>query len=543
MYRIGEVAKASGYSYAGLQFGGQCWAGNTLGYTQVADSSCNMACTANTYESCGGSYLNSIYSTSGMPASVAIGGVQGFDNLATSSNTSTLRGYGQVTLYLHGLTMQIMRDAGQDSTLSSIQSVFSGTGGGVAEHSIFDVLNYPSTSSIHSISGTWNLSSLISSWVTNNYTYRYLTPGFKPDEGLYDADTLDASTYPTDYLTAWEAITDSPNITYMRTMAPVFTPNGLTDAQIGSFTDSTWNFLRTAALYSGEIAIDSPPDYYLAQSPTYQNFIADEIKWAHDHGVKSNVIISPNKTGSSFLSNTQSFVSTLLGKGATPSMWSVVTYDVYSPGPQVEPIYSGYQNYVGPESTPNTVTAVALWVEQNAARAFPVIPTGSGSSRSRIHLRDNNGKFLTVGASGCSTSQTTFGPTTVGACETFKFFDLTHVDLTDGDQMYLESPLHQNGSSVTAPLFYYLSSICGGGTGTQNGQSCGYVWADRTTPSTWETFILVKDSSSPSSGPTVYVGDKVRLISSGGYYCESVSSYFVCDATSTATNSLYTISW
>ncbi|MEZ4301715.1 MAG: M4 family metallopeptidase [Polyangiaceae bacterium] len=55
------AAKAAGYKYAGLQYGGECWAGNTLGYTKVADSQCNMACTAAPNETCGGSLRNSIW--------------------------------------------------------------------------------------------------------------------------------------------------------------------------------------------------------------------------------------------------------------------------------------------------------------------------------------------------------------------------------------------------------------------------------------------------------------------------------------------------
>ncbi|HTP27063.1 MAG TPA: WSC domain-containing protein, partial [Anaeromyxobacteraceae bacterium] len=61
------AAQAKGFSYAGLQYGGQCYAGNTLGYTKVADSQCTSPCTANSSEICGGSWLNSIYSTTITP--------------------------------------------------------------------------------------------------------------------------------------------------------------------------------------------------------------------------------------------------------------------------------------------------------------------------------------------------------------------------------------------------------------------------------------------------------------------------------------------
>ena len=58
-----QKAAAAGYAYAGLQWYGECYAGNTAGYTQVADSQCNTACSANSAEMCGGSWRNSIYST------------------------------------------------------------------------------------------------------------------------------------------------------------------------------------------------------------------------------------------------------------------------------------------------------------------------------------------------------------------------------------------------------------------------------------------------------------------------------------------------
>lgn len=58
-----QKAAQAGYAYAGLQFYGWCFAGNTLGYTQVADSECNTPCSANASEMCGGGWRNSIYGT------------------------------------------------------------------------------------------------------------------------------------------------------------------------------------------------------------------------------------------------------------------------------------------------------------------------------------------------------------------------------------------------------------------------------------------------------------------------------------------------
>lgn len=57
------AAKAHGFAYAGVQFEGQCYAGNTIGRTKVSDNECNTPCTADKTEKCGGGWRNSIYST------------------------------------------------------------------------------------------------------------------------------------------------------------------------------------------------------------------------------------------------------------------------------------------------------------------------------------------------------------------------------------------------------------------------------------------------------------------------------------------------
>jgi hypothetical protein len=57
------AAKSAGYTYAGLQDGGGCQAGNALGYTQVADSECSSRCIANSNEYCGAPFRNSIWTT------------------------------------------------------------------------------------------------------------------------------------------------------------------------------------------------------------------------------------------------------------------------------------------------------------------------------------------------------------------------------------------------------------------------------------------------------------------------------------------------
>jgi hypothetical protein len=56
-----QAAANVGYAYAALQWYGQCFAGNNLGYSQVSDSECNTPCSSDSTEACGGGWRNSIY--------------------------------------------------------------------------------------------------------------------------------------------------------------------------------------------------------------------------------------------------------------------------------------------------------------------------------------------------------------------------------------------------------------------------------------------------------------------------------------------------
>merc|ERR1712167_158020 len=57
------AAKAKGFKYIGLQYGGECWMGNKFGrFGQYPDSACTMKCHLEKDIICGGSWRNSVYS-------------------------------------------------------------------------------------------------------------------------------------------------------------------------------------------------------------------------------------------------------------------------------------------------------------------------------------------------------------------------------------------------------------------------------------------------------------------------------------------------
>lgn len=57
------AAKAKGFKYIGLQYGGECWMGNKFGrFGQYPDTACTMKCHLEKNVICGGSWRNSVYS-------------------------------------------------------------------------------------------------------------------------------------------------------------------------------------------------------------------------------------------------------------------------------------------------------------------------------------------------------------------------------------------------------------------------------------------------------------------------------------------------
>jgi hypothetical protein len=57
------AARATGYAYAGLQYHGECWAGNALAARPLSDQACDTPCLADQGQVCGGFNRISVYST------------------------------------------------------------------------------------------------------------------------------------------------------------------------------------------------------------------------------------------------------------------------------------------------------------------------------------------------------------------------------------------------------------------------------------------------------------------------------------------------
>jgi hypothetical protein len=59
-----RAAREKGFEFVGLQYSGECWAGNTVGkYGDAPDGECNRKCKKEPAMNCGGSWRNSVWFT------------------------------------------------------------------------------------------------------------------------------------------------------------------------------------------------------------------------------------------------------------------------------------------------------------------------------------------------------------------------------------------------------------------------------------------------------------------------------------------------
>jgi hypothetical protein len=63
-----ESCRENGFAYAGIQYGSQCYCGNSYGrFGQIAENNCNTSCGGDSGRNCGGTWANSVFKTSNRP--------------------------------------------------------------------------------------------------------------------------------------------------------------------------------------------------------------------------------------------------------------------------------------------------------------------------------------------------------------------------------------------------------------------------------------------------------------------------------------------
>ena len=232
-------------------------------------------------------------------ADVFIGGVQGFSSLDTPAAVSALLATGRVGLYQHALGLV---STSADGTLPGIVSAFANTGPGIAE------LGYESNAA---------------NWFSNDYTSLYTNYGLAPTEAL-----IDINGYTVD--PGWSSYVSAAQANGISIVAPIFSPN-FADSVYGNFaTMPQYAGLRAAAILGGGIALDCPPGYAAEEGSAYVASLESEISWAHANGLVVTAIISPHDDfETTFLQDTESFLSQLAVAGTLPDNYVVETYATY----------------------------------------------------------------------------------------------------------------------------------------------------------------------------------------------------------------------
>jgi hypothetical protein len=240
------------------------------------------------------------------------------------------------------------------------------------------------------------------------------------------------------------------------------------------FSDPQFDGLRQALLAGGALCTDAPPQYYLAQTPAYRQWVADEINWATSHGVFVVSSLFPMESVD-FWSDTQFAVSDLAARGAYPNVWAVNGY-YGTPYVPTHPI--GNET----DSSNSMYTALQL------VNSFPRRPGTRFQHASAYWMcAENDG-----GANVVVDRTATFGWETFTVNGALQDWHAITIQANNAD---------------------YFSAECGGGLGT----GCGYVNANRALALGWETFIIHKLWG--SSGSTIVSGDAVALLSAAGYWC------------------------
>lgn len=143
------------------------------------------------------------------------------------------------------------------------------------------------------------------------------------------------------YYTKYDLAKFKSNIDYVipqgtKNIAPVITPNSFDPASIGTdfSADPYWSNLRAAALYTGAIALDTPPTYALWQGQKYITTVISEIRWGLANHLRVTVMVSPyNVTGGGgcaidpdLWNNTARYLDILVRNGAIPTSYVVQSY-------------------------------------------------------------------------------------------------------------------------------------------------------------------------------------------------------------------------
>ena len=199
--------------------------------------------------------------------------------------------------------------------------------------------------------------------------------GWSPDVALLNpfdmqGDDLDDPYYKMNLLALQDIRKASPGL---RHVIPFTSPNAhvlKAENHELDWSDTAWRETVALATAAGGLALDTPGNYFTTgREEAYRKLVAQEIRWANQKGFVSVVLISPYALGhgnsngpdTKFLQAAQQETAYLHAAGADPTIYVAANY-AEAPA-AVTP---------ATETTPNSISQVALWLVQNAATSpFP----------------------------------------------------------------------------------------------------------------------------------------------------------------------------
>ena len=169
--------------------------------------------------------------------------------------------------------------------------------------------------------------------------------GYNPTEA--NVNTYNETIWSAQDLATWKGFVDNARAQGYLNLAPM-----MAEYEEGDFaTSAATANIRAAALYSGGIAFDLPPWFFLARDTAFQKSTEAEIRWATANGLRSSITLSPQfGDDPNLLSDTKTLVSMLQAANAMPTQ--IVVKDGGATGNSV--IYSN--------SDPNALNSVANWL-------------------------------------------------------------------------------------------------------------------------------------------------------------------------------------
>ena len=313
------------------------------------------------------------YATPGAPDAcaqlgqyVSVGGTGGFNTLVNPDFTNALRATGRVRLYEHGnaVAAAISDSPPSDpyAILNAIERVFGESGPGEAE------LGWVGAGYF----------TLPASAYPGYYRYQYVSSGLRPNAANVDTPYKPprAIHFTKTNVRRWKAYAQAGKSVGIASMAPIVAPNIPWQAGNPIFPPKRWEYYdfnsafydlaRFEATYGEAIAFDTPSKLFLdgGSGAGYQRFIEQAIRWGNAHGVRTTVLVSPLSGHKGFAQDTKRFVRVLTLHHAVPSEWAVDDYENVDPNDA---------KAMGPDTTVDTTTNVALWLAKNA----PVYVQGS----------------------------------------------------------------------------------------------------------------------------------------------------------------------